>query len=52
MNGNEPVCVVSVAETQVPEPEPEELDELDPAVPEPFVQVLREAVTFFTAEWP
>lgn len=50
MKGSDPVCVVSVSETQ--EPEPEELDELDPELPEPLEQLLRDAVTFFTEEWP
>ena len=50
MNGSELACVVSVAETQEPEPL-EELDELD-ELPEPLVHLFRDAVTFFTEEWP
>ncbi len=51
MKGSDPVCVVSVSETQVPEPL-DELDELDPELPEPLEQLLRAAVTCFTDEWP
>ena len=51
MKGRELTCVVSVFETHEPEP-PFELDELDPELPEPLEQLLRDAVTFFTEEWP
>jgi hypothetical protein len=50
VKGSELTCVVSVSETHEPEPL-DELDELDEP-PEPLVQVLRDAVTFFTDEWP
>lgn len=48
VKGSELACVVSVSETQEPEPL-EELDELDP---EPLEQLFRDAVTFLTDEWP
>lgn len=50
VKGSELTCVVSVSETQEPDPldEPDELDEL----PEPLVQLFRDAVTFFTDECP
>jgi hypothetical protein len=51
VNGSELTCVVSVSETQEPDPL-DELDELDPELPEPLVQLLRDAVTFFTDECP
>jgi hypothetical protein len=50
VKGSELTCVVSVSETQVPDPL--ELDELDPELPEPLEQLLRDAVTFFTDECP
>jgi hypothetical protein len=51
VKGSELACVVSVSETQEPEPL-EELDELDPELPEPLEQLFRDAVTFLTDEWP